>query len=108
GRASGVGEAVTASAPSGTQPLRSVEEHQATVLAAVRLVPAERRQLDEARGLTLREPVVAALDIPLFDNSAMDGFAVRCADVAAASPTHPVNLRVIADVPAGSAADPEL
>lgn len=99
---------MTASAPSGTQPLRSVEEHQATVLAAVRLVPAERRRLDEARGLTLREPVVAALDIPLFDNSAMDGFAVRCADVAAASPTHPVNLRVIADVPAGSAADPEL
>jgi molybdopterin molybdotransferase len=52
--------------------------------------------------------VRAALDIPVFDNSAMDGFAVRFADVAHAGPANPVILRVVADLPAGTADDPPL
>lgn len=87
---------------------RTVEEQLADVLAAVRPLGTERRSVPDAYGTTLRETVRAAVDIPVFDNSAMDGFAVRAADAAEASPAHPVTLRVVADVPAGSDADPPL
>lgn len=89
-------------------PLRTVEEQLADVLAAVRPLPAVRLPLTAATGATLREPVRAALDIPVFDNSAMDGFAVRFADVAHASPEDPAILRVVADLPAGTSDDPPL
>ncbi|MBW9092435.1 molybdopterin molybdotransferase MoeA [Microbacterium jejuense] len=88
--------------------LRTVEEHLADVLAAARPLAAERVALPDAYGRTLREPVRAAVDIPVFDNSAMDGFAVRFADVDAATPAHPAVLRVVADLPAGTEADPVL
>ena len=64
--------------------------------------------LGDALGSTLREAVRAAVDLPLFDNSAMDGFAVRFADVAGASAASPAVLRVVADLPAGTALDPVL
>ncbi|GAA4069643.1 molybdopterin molybdotransferase MoeA [Microbacterium laevaniformans] len=89
-------------------PLRTVEEQLADVLAAVRPLPAVRLPLTAATGATLREPVRATLDIPVFDNSAMDGFAVRFADVAHASPEDPAILRVVADLPAGTSHDPPL
>lgn len=85
---------------------RTVEEQLAGVLAAVHPLPTERRAVADAVGATLRAPVRAALDIPVFANSAMDGFAVRYADVA--DPLAPVTLRVVADLPAGTAADPRL
>ncbi|KJL41514.1 MULTISPECIES: gephyrin-like molybdotransferase Glp [Microbacterium] len=88
--------------------LRAVEEQLADVLAAAQPLPAERIPLADAHGRTLRAPVRAAVDIPVFDNSAMDGFAVRFADVADAAPGAPVTLRVVADLPAGTAADPKL
>ncbi|WP_228484735.1 gephyrin-like molybdotransferase Glp [Microbacterium cremeum] len=88
--------------------LRTVERHLDDVLAAAAPLEAERVALDAAHGSTLREPVLAAVDLPGFDNSAMDGFAVRFADVAAASPDAPVTLHVIADLPAGTADDPAL
>lgn len=88
--------------------LVTVEEQLARVLAAAQPMPAERVPLDAAHGLTLREPVRAAVDIPVFDNSAMDGFAVRFADVADASATAPATLRVVADLPAGTSDDPPL
>ena len=88
--------------------LRSVEEQLADVLPAVRLLPATRRPLAQARGATLREPILARVDLPVFDNSAMDGFAVRFADVANAAPDAPVRLRVVADLPAGTSDDPAL
>ncbi|MFL0564279.1 gephyrin-like molybdotransferase Glp [Microbacterium sp. 179-I 1D1 NHS] len=88
--------------------LRSVEEQLARVLAAVRPLPAEVVPIAETSGRTLAAPAVAAHDIPLFDNSAMDGFAVRAADVAAAEAGHPVSLRVVADLPAGVSDDPAL
>ena len=84
----------------------SVDEHLATVLAAVHPLDLLTVPLAEALGSTLRIGVRAAVDLPLFDNSAMDGFAVRFADVATASAASPVALRVVADLPAGSALDP--
>ncbi|UJP10137.1 hypothetical protein L2X99_17615 [Microbacterium sp. KUDC0406] len=88
--------------------LRSVDEHLAHVLGAVRPTASESLPLAEASGRVLAEPVFARNAVPPFDNSAMDGFAVRFADVADAAPEHPVTLRVVADVPAGSALDPAI
>ncbi|MCW3492153.1 gephyrin-like molybdotransferase Glp [Microbacterium sp. SSM24] len=91
-----------------TDGLVSIEDHLAAVLAATTLVDAVTVPVAAARGRTLREPVRAAVDIPVFDNSAMDGFAVRFADVADAAADAPVTLRVVADLPAGTALDPAL
>ncbi|WP_203135367.1 molybdopterin molybdotransferase MoeA [Microbacterium sp. JZ31] len=88
--------------------MRTVEEHLADVLAAIAPTGAITLSLAAAAGLTCAEPVRARVDVPVFDNSAMDGFAVRAADVAAASPDAPVTLRVVADLPAGSPEDPAL
>lgn len=85
-----------------------IHEHLATVLSAVREVDTERLSLAASRGRILRESVRAAVDLPAFDNSAMDGFAVRHDDIAAASADRPVRLRVVADLPAGTALDPPL
>ena len=93
---------------SGATGRRSVEEQLAVVLDAVHVLEAETRAVQDAAGRTLADPAVAAHDIPLFDNSAMDGFAVRGADVEAASSANPVTLRVVADLPAGVSLDPPL
>ncbi|GAA3766248.1 molybdopterin molybdotransferase MoeA [Microbacterium kribbense] len=86
----------------------TVEQHLQRILAVVSVVEAAPVPLEAALGRTLREPLRAAVDLPLFDNSAMDGFAVRFADVAGASAEHPVALVVVADLPAGTALDPAL
>ncbi|MDF2665557.1 MAG: molybdopterin biosynthesis enzyme [Microbacterium sp.] len=88
--------------------LLTVEEHRARVLAAVVLLPAESIALTEAADRTLAEPVLAAHDLPGFDNSSMDGFAVRFADVERADADNPATLKVVADLPAGTADDPAL
>jgi molybdopterin molybdotransferase len=88
--------------------MRTVEDQLAIVLDAARPLPSERIATAAAAGRTLTAPVRARVDIPVFDNSAMDGFAVRFADVRHASPESPVTLRVVADVPAGSPLDPPL
>jgi molybdopterin molybdotransferase len=78
----------------------SVEEAQSRVLAAVEPIDIETIDLIDALGRVLREDIAATHDIPSADNSAMDGYAVRAADVANA----PVTLRVIEDLPAGKIA----
>lgn len=64
------------------------------------LSPLDVSLLD-AVGCVLAEDVSAPWPLPPFDNSAMDGYAVRTADVAGATEAEPVTLRVIDDVPAG-------
>ncbi|WP_100813347.1 molybdopterin molybdotransferase MoeA [Microbacterium lacus] len=88
--------------------LRTVEEHLAEILAAVSLTDTVDLPLAAASGRTLAAPVLARVDIPVFDNSAMDGFAVRFADVRSATAEAPVALRVVADLPAGTDLDPPL
>ncbi len=78
---------------------------QARVLADVEPTPAVQVELAEAAGLVLAGPVAAAITVPPWANSAMDGFAVRAADVAAATSGSPVELGVLGEVPAGRAAD---
>jgi molybdopterin molybdotransferase len=83
------------------------DEHLTTILAAVHPLDHVTVPVADAQGATLRRSVQAAVDLPLFDNSAMDGFAVRFADVEAANAAAPVLLRVVADLPAGTSLDPE-
>ena len=67
----------------------------------IRPRPAARVALTEAQGLVLADDVVAQLALPVFDNSAMDGYAVRAEETSGATPEHPVVLPVAEDIPAG-------
>ena len=86
----------------------SIAEQLARVLAGVNPLGTEVVGLGAALGRTLAADVTATIDIPVFDNSAMDGYAVRYDDVASASPQNPVTLTVTGDVPAGSDLDPAI
>lgn len=88
--------------------MRTVAEHREAVLALVRPLPADTVEVGAALGRVLAEDVVARVDLPSFDNSAMDGYAVREADVAGVASGRPVRLRVVADLPAGSGGNPAL
>jgi len=77
------------------------EEALARVLAAVPAPTHENVSLNEAAGRVLAERIRSPLDLPSFDNSAMDGYALRAADVASAKPDSPVRLRLAGKVPAG-------
>ncbi|MDX9829683.1 MAG: molybdopterin molybdotransferase MoeA [Anaerolineae bacterium] len=79
----------------------SVEEALAEILSHVRPLNPERVAILDALGRVLAEEVVSDIDIPPFDNSAMDGYAVRAADVAGASPESPMRLAVTGSVAAG-------
>lgn len=80
----------------------SVEEHLARILDAVTPLPAVEVPLLDALGLVAADTVHSALDLPSFDNSAMDGYAVRAADLAGATAETPVVLPVVGAIGAGS------
>src|SRR5918994_6673803 len=73
-----------------------MEEALRLVLERARPLPAERVALSEAAGRVLAEPAVASVDLPPFDSSAMDGFAVRAADTPGELP---VGFRIAAGRP---------
>jgi molybdopterin molybdotransferase len=81
--------------------LLSLEEAQRRILGRVVLLPSERVPLVAAAGRVLAEPAAARVDLPPFDSSAMDGFAVRSADT-------PGRLPVVARIAAGRPAPREL
>ena len=76
------------------------------VLAALTPLPATDVPVAAAHGLVLAQDVTAALPVPPWTNSAMDGYAVRARDTAPAAPRAPVVLPVSGDVPAGSVPAP--
>src|SRR5512143_2418184 len=80
--------------------LLSVAAAQARILSHFQPVETETLPLDRCAGRVLAADI-ASSDLPLFDNSSVDGFAVIAADLAAASQAAPRNLRVVADIPAG-------
>ena len=84
----------------------SVEAYVAEVLAALTPLPAVDTPLFAAHGLVLAQDVTAALPVPPWTNSAMDGYAVRARDTESAAPQAPVILPVAGDVPAGTAPAP--
>ncbi|MGZ6968737.1 MAG: gephyrin-like molybdotransferase Glp, partial [Acidimicrobiia bacterium] len=72
---------------------------QAEVLRSVSVLSPAPVSIAQALGLVLAEPVVATEPVPPFANTAMDGYALRAADTAAATVTDPVRLRVVGDLP---------
>ena len=90
----------------GTIGLLPLEEAYARILDDVLPLRAESTPLPEALGQVLAEDATALLTLPPWDNSAMDGYAVRSADVAGASADAPVTLRVVGEVAAGH--EPEM
>jgi len=82
----------------------NLETAGAQILAALPAPQSERMRLLEARDRVLAEAIYAGTDLPLFDNSAMDGYAVRAADLAGASLTQPRRLRWRGRIPAGETA----
>lgn len=86
----------------------SIDAARAQILDAFRSLPPVRLPLAESLGLVLAEDVHAGHPLPPFDNSAMDGFALRAADVATARTDHPVRLRVVGVAAAGVAAQSEV
>jgi molybdopterin molybdotransferase len=80
----------------------SAREAAQLVLGHIEREPALRLPLDDALGSVLADDVVSPLDVPAFANSAMDGYAVRSADVHGASVANPVRLRLIEEIAAGA------
>ncbi|MGB6162884.1 MAG: gephyrin-like molybdotransferase Glp [Pseudonocardiaceae bacterium] len=87
---------------------RSVDEHGQAVAALLVATPVLRLALMECAGLALAEPITATVPLPPFDNSAMDGYAVRSVDIADATASAPVALPVTEDIPAGRTDSPAL
>ena len=83
--------------------LLSVDDALEQILSHVSVLPAETVSITQALGRVLARDITAEMNLPPFANSSMDGFAVRAADIATASPDTPVQLRVTMDIPAGTA-----
>jgi molybdopterin molybdotransferase len=79
----------------------SVESYLADILAAIRPLPAREIPLADALGAVLADDVIARHSLPPFDNSSMDGYAVRVTDLADASEASPVLLPVQGEIAAG-------
>jgi len=79
----------------------TVEEALDKILDRIQLLGSEKVSILEALGRVSAEDILANRDIPPFDNSGMDGYAVRAEEIQSASTNHPVRLEVIEDLPAG-------
>ncbi|WP_246234550.1 molybdotransferase-like divisome protein Glp [Streptomyces boluensis] len=95
----------TTAAATGQAHLWSVDEHLEDILGAVHPLEPIELQLLDAQGCVLVEDVTVPVSLPPFDNSSMDGYAIRTADVAGATEEFPAVLEVIGDVAAGSAGE---
>jgi molybdopterin molybdotransferase len=83
--------------------LLTVEAARDAILSGVEPVESERIRTAEALGRVVAEPPTARTSLPPWDNSAMDGYAVRADDTTAATEDAPVELRIIGDIRAGAA-----
>jgi len=84
--------------------MKTVDAHLADVLDGVRPLPAVTATLIDALGAVLAHDLRSEIDLPVFTNSAMDGYAVRRSDLAGASESNPVTMTVTGDVGAGTVA----
>src|SRR5215216_283508 len=82
--------------------LLSVDEARERILSQFQPVKTETLSLGECLNRVLAQDITAADELPLFDNSSMDGFAIRAVDVTDATSDSPRGLRVVADIPAGT------
>ena len=79
----------------------SVIEARDAILNRIRPIGIERVDIVSAQGRVLAEDVHATRNQPPWDNSAMDGYAVRAADTVPTSPDSPAELEIVEDLPAG-------
>ena len=79
----------------------SVDEALARILKSIAPLEPIEVDLGKARGLVISEDVASPVDVPEFDNSAYDGYAVRAADIDSARIDAPVPLHVVGEIPAG-------
>jgi molybdopterin molybdotransferase len=79
----------------------SVSEALELLLTEFKPVDFETLQLKDSFGRVLAKTIISEIDLPVFTNSSMDGFAVRAEDLKNASTSQPMKLRVVADIPAG-------
>ncbi len=107
---------------SGKVDMRSVAQHQQAVVQLLKHlidVPTqgndhigsddiEQVELSSARSRRLAQDLFSTRNIPSFDNSQMDGYAVRSADLAAATPAHPVTLPTMDAIAAGESKELKL
>jgi molybdopterin molybdotransferase len=82
-------------------PPSTVEAYKSVILSAITPLAPARLELAAAEGCVLAEDVTAAVALPSFDNSSMDGYAVCATDVAGAAQQAPVMLRVTGEIAAG-------
>jgi len=78
-----------------------LEEAQRRILSVVAPLDVEKVSLEKAAGRFLADKIISPINLPPFDNSAMDGYALRAQDVATAGPTTPAGLRLLGTVAAG-------
>ena len=88
--------------PDASRPMIPLAEARRFVLSACKVLAPVQVDVSDAYGHVLAQTVLAAVDVPPFANSSMDGYALRAADTASA----PVRLRVVASVMAGDDAPP--
>lgn len=86
----------------------SVDEALAEILSHVQPLESEQVPILDALGRVLAEEIISDIHVPPFHNSAMDGYAVRAADVAGATPETPFRLKVIGSVAAGYVAGTQI
>jgi len=84
--------------------LTTVEAYQAAILRAITPLPPVSAELAGAEGCVLAEDVTAAVSLPSFDNSSMDGYAVRAAETTHSSERAPASLPVTGEIAAGDTA----
>ena len=84
-----------------TDRLSTVDEHVERIVESLEPLHPYDQPLLEALGLPVCENITAPMDLPAFDNSAMDGYAVYFDDVATATEDHPVHLPVVGEMAAG-------
>ncbi|HRV96051.1 MAG TPA: molybdopterin molybdotransferase MoeA, partial [Anaerolineae bacterium] len=82
--------------------LLAVEAALEMILETIAPVESEVVPLSQSFDRVLAQPVVSAINVPPFANSAMDGYAVVADDVATAAAESPVDLQVIDNIPAGA------
>lgn len=83
--------------------LITVDEALEKILSTITTLLQETIPLTEALNRIIAEDIVSDINLPPFDNSAMDGYAVRYTDTSNASESNPTTLSVVMDIPAGTA-----
>ncbi|HKZ43876.1 MAG TPA: gephyrin-like molybdotransferase Glp [Anaerolineales bacterium] len=79
----------------------SVKDAQEKILAVISPTDLIEESLESTSGKYLGKDIIASMNLPPFDNSSMDGFAVQSKDTISSGRDHPITLRVIDDIPAG-------